>query len=357
MSQQFGSRRRGVIAVKVAILMVPVMAFTALALDSGYLLKVRTELQSAADAAALAAARELVPDADGDQDLEQVRTALRAYVQENMANSGFTVADEDIEIGRYERETIYSELTLIDEAPYDTVRVTIRRDSTANSAVQLYFAPLIGIPTCNVSVTATAILPQADRFYPGDGILPFAVSQSVWNNHDVGDQFQAYNGRIVDAFGNNVPGNWGTVDIGSQNNSTADLSAQILNGLRQTDLNALYQDGRISTNKYIDASVDINVQADTGLSSGLKHAVQAIHGQSRYMPIYGTASGNGNNAQFEIVGWGFVKVVSSNWNGNNNTKITFQKTSGYDGKLRPKSSLSDDSDVIENAYAHPILVE
>lgn len=358
MSYRVHSPRDGVIAVKVAVLLIPLMAFTALALDSGYLLKIRTELQSAADAAALAAVRELIPDSGGNQDLDQVRQTVRDYVQVNMDNENFTIADADIEIGRYDPTSVYSELSLLDDGPYDTVRVTIRRDSTANSAVRLYFAPLIGIPTCNVAVTATAIVPQANEFHVGDGVLPFGVSKSVWDNHGIGDQFRTYNGKIVDAFGNTVSGNWGTVDIGPQNNSTSDLSNQILNGLRQSDLDALYDDGRIATDQYIDASQPISVQADPGLSSGLKNAVQQIHGQTRYIPVYeSVGNGNGNNAEYEIVEWGMVTVVTSNWNGNKNTFITFQKTSGYDGKLRPKSDLSADGGNIGNAYAHPILVE
>jgi hypothetical protein len=103
------------------------------------------------------------------------------------------------------------------------------------------------------------------------------------------------------------------VDIGGTDNSTNDLSDQILTGLRQKDLDALFADGRISNNQFIDATQPISVQADPGLSSGLKAAVEAVHGQLRYMPIYeAVGGGDGNNPEYQIVEWGLVRVVNSN---------------------------------------------
>lgn len=355
---QHSNPRRGVVAVNVAILLIPIMAFLALALDCGYLLKMRTELQSAADTAALAAVRELVPSATGQQDLDKVRETARTYAQGNLTGTAFRVNDADIQIGRYDPSSIYTRVNLLDDGQYDTVRVTVRRDRTTNSAVRLYFAGIIGIPTCEVTATATAILPRASVLKVGDGVLPFAVTTAIWDNCDIGDQFKTYNGKIVDPFGKTISGNWGTVDIGKTNNSTKDLSDQILKGLRQSDLDALYASGRIANNSYIDTTVPISVQADPGLSSGLKSAVAAIKGQVRYMPIYeSVGGGNGNNAKYEIVRWGLVRVVGSTFSGAKNTFITFEKTSAYDGKLTPHSDLSDTSTTISGAFSRPTLVE
>ena len=357
MQKKSSNERRGVVAVNVAVLLIPIMAFLALALDCGYLLNIRTELQSAADAAALAAVRELVPNAIGEQDTNKVKATARTYAQGNMNNSSFKINDADIQIGRYDPSKIYSKVSFLSGGPYDTVRITVRRDHTANSAVRLYFARVIGIPECDVSATATAVLPRTGVFHVGDGVLPFAVTTKVWDNADFGDQFTTYGDKVVDAYGKTIPGNRGTVDIGKSNNSTSDASDQILKGLRQSDLDALYAGGRIPNNKYIDTALPITVQADPGLSSGLKSAVQAIHGQLRYMPIYESAGGNGNNAQYQIVKWGQVKVVSSNWNGSKNTYIVFQKTKAYDGKMAPVSDLSQTTNTIDGVYAYPTLVE
>ncbi len=359
MSRQLKSQRRGVVVVNVAILLIPIIAFLALALDSGYLLKVRTELQSAADAAALAAVRELVPDDYGNQNTDQAIATARAYVQENVHDiNAFQVNDSDIQIGRYDPSTIYSSVSLLNDGTYDTVRVTVRRDGTTNSAVRLFFARIIGIADCDVTATATAVLPRASTFTAGDGIMPFALHKDVWDATEMGDRFQTFNGHVVNAQGKTIPGNWGTVDIGETNNSTSELSDQIRNGLRQKDLDALAADGRIPHNRFLDATQPITVQADTGLSSGLKAAVEAIHGQTRYMPIYeSVGNGNGNNAEYQIVEWGLVQVVGSNFKGAKGTNITFEKTKSYDGKLSPHPDLSDTSNTIPNVYAHPTLIE
>ena len=57
-----GKDQRGAVAVIVALTLVVLLAFGALAVDLGYLMMVKNELQNAADAGALAGARELYPD-------------------------------------------------------------------------------------------------------------------------------------------------------------------------------------------------------------------------------------------------------------------------------------------------------
>src|SRR5947209_2464207 len=66
--------RKGNIVALTAVLMVVLMGFLALAVDVGYLYTVRDELQRSADAAAIAAAWELI-DKDGQTGTETV-TAL-----------------------------------------------------------------------------------------------------------------------------------------------------------------------------------------------------------------------------------------------------------------------------------------
>ena len=267
----------------------------ALAIDCGNLLRHRGNLQRAADAAALAAVRDLVPDSEGNQDLGLVRDMIRQYAADNISDvDNFTVLDGDIELGRYDPDTIYSDLTILDSGMLDTVRVTLRRDSSANSRVTLFFAGIFGLIDSDVSATATAILQKGRFLEPGVGVLPFTIPEDEWNAADEGDIWSIYgDGKLQDGNGNNVPGNWGTCDIGNSNNSTADLRDQILNGLRQSDLDALHGDGRIPQNTHIDGSESFYANGDPGLSSGMKHAVQAIHGQKRMVPIIDSISGGG----------------------------------------------------------------
>ena len=103
--------RSGAVAVLLALLMVPMLVMVAFSVDYGYLLRVECDLQRCADAAALACVQDLVPDATGTQDLDAVRGALRNYVTAN-SDQSFQVLDADIEIGRYDPATIYTNVTL-----------------------------------------------------------------------------------------------------------------------------------------------------------------------------------------------------------------------------------------------------
>ena len=56
-----GQRRRGVTLVLVTLMLVPMVAMLAFAIDYGYLLKAESDLQRCADAAVLACVQDLVP--------------------------------------------------------------------------------------------------------------------------------------------------------------------------------------------------------------------------------------------------------------------------------------------------------
>lgn len=356
--RQIHRERRGAMLVLVAFLTIPLLAMLALAVDYGYLLKEHGDLQRYADCAALAAVQELTPDTMGYQDLGAVRAAARGYVSKNLGNS-FTVLDSDISVGRYDPATVYSNLTLLNDGVFDTVRVKLRRDSSANSPVSLFFAKVFGTNNADVTASGTAALQKGRYLLPGADVLPVGVPKDEWNSIDVGDTWVIYgDGKMEDLSGNPIPGNWGTVDIGDENNSTSDMGDQIVNGLRQTDLDALHADGRIDTDQYIDAQQTTWLQADPGLSSGMKHYVQQIHGQTRIIPLYEELQvAGGNNLEFKITQWGVVKVVDSNFQGSKNSYIKVQKAYIYESKLRPHGSLSVYQDVVSGAYTSPTLIE
>ncbi len=351
-------KRRGAILILAALLALPLMGMVAFAVDYGYLLKVRCDLQRSADCTALAAAQELTPDSVGYQDLDAVRAAIRDYVARNIDTS-FNVLDSDIDIGRYDPATIYTNVTLLNSGIYDTVRVTLRRDSQANSPVSLFFSRVIGNTSADVVATGTAVLQKGRYLPPGSNVLPFAVPLTEWNSINPGDTWTIYgDGKIEDISGNTIPGNWGTLDIGSENNSTSDLGDQIVDGMDQSHLDALHEDGRIPSDSYIDAQEPVWLEADTGISTGMKSYVREVHGKSRIIPLYESVTGaSGNNLEFKITGWGVVKVIDSRWNGAKNTYVEVQKAYIYDGDLRPNPSLGSFNNVVVGAFTSPVLVE
>ncbi len=351
-------QRNGSVAVLLCLLLLPLLGLLALFVDYGFLLYVRTDLQRAADQAAIAAVKDLVPDSDGNQDLQKVIQTVRNYVALNLGDS-FTVRDADIEIGRYDRDTIYDSVDLLNNGILDTVRITIRRDDLANSSVSLYFARVFDRDEADVNVVATAILQRARFLEPGADVLPITLNETAWNKMKQGEVSSIYgDGRIEDASGKSIPGNWGTVDIGPNSNSTSALGEQIRNGLSQNDLDALHRQGSIPDSTRIDSRQNpLTINGDTGFSAGLKHAIRDVHGLNKLIPIYKKSTGHGGGLEFDIVGWGAVEVVDSAWNGNKNSNVQIRKTYMYDGDLRPNNDLSDTSNSIDGAFTSPVLVQ
>ena len=131
---------RGAVAVMIVLLLVPLLGFAAIAVDVGALYAERARLQTAADAAALAVARDCARGDCGDPQA----TATELVV----ANVGAADAGEPV-------------LT--------TNTVTV----TGNNATEHWFAPIIGHDASQVSATATVAWGA-----PGGGTaaLPIAFS-------------------------------------------------------------------------------------------------------------------------------------------------------------------------------------
>lgn len=142
---------RGVVHIWVALLLMVFVGFVGLAIDTLFVALTAQQLQVAADAAALAGAQFVRIDQD-DARLAAVEIALA-----NSAGGGSVelLPDEDVTIGRYDRETGTFEPT--DTTP-NAVRVTARRDSgSAAGPLALLFGPAFGVDTANVARTAIAM--------------------------------------------------------------------------------------------------------------------------------------------------------------------------------------------------------
>ena len=349
-------------------MMAALLGMAAFSVDYGYILTARTDLQAAADAAALAAARELTPDTYGRQGYStlRVRERVRDFANSNVNLAEYLqIPDADIEIGRYDPSTIYygGQLTLLNDGILDTVRVTLRRDGIINDTVPLFFARVFGSNFANIEVTATAVLPPVKVLKPGDGILPFAVDINEWNGMSAGDQRSIYaDGTMQDSDGNRIPGNWGTVDIGDDNNSTDDIGEQIIEGLRQSDLDALASsaalaDGQPRIPDSSELAAPLWVDADTGISTTLKAPLEQVMGIPKIVPLFGSVSGTGDTAEYRIIGWGVVMVTEVDLLGAlADRHLTVQRCYTYDGTLTATTDLSD-TDNIQGAFAAAMLVE
>lgn len=159
------ARRRGVIAVKVAILIIVLLGFTALAVDMGAIYDAKAELQRTADAAVLAAAAALA----APNEAEPTQLAIGRACEYAAANTvwGDPMQLEpatDVTFGRatFDEATGTYVFTPTDSVP-NAVRVRARKTADSpNGAFGLYFAKVLGKGEIDLSATATAMMVPRD---------------------------------------------------------------------------------------------------------------------------------------------------------------------------------------------------
>jgi hypothetical protein len=163
------------------------------------------------------------------------------------------------------------------------------------------------------------------------GMLPFALELQTWNDLCAGltpdhwgwdEETETRRGSgdgIHEAIlypDGTTPGNFGTLDFGSSNNSTADIARQIVDGLSPSDL--AHHGGEIQLDA-VTGELDLN--GDTGISAGINAELASIIGAERILPIYNQVVGPGNNATFTIVKFVGVRILDVKLNGGNKRVI------------------------------------
>ncbi len=351
-SRRLSCRRRGNIIVLSAILMVIIMAFAAFACDVGYLCVIRTELQRSADAAALAAVWELA-DEDGpgdsptsDEVADRARQVAVEYAALNLVGCqapGLT--EDDVEVG-YIADLSDPDSPMVaydDEHLPNAVRVRVQRSSIINGEVPLFFARVLGYDQTAVEATSTAALRCEIKGFetPNNfnlGIMPIALDVESWDAMMAGQGSDSYGYSAEDSSvsqssdgvleinlypgDTGSAGNRGTVDIGGANNSTSDISRQIIEGISADDMIALQETGGTLE---LDLNSELVLQGDTGLSAEIKDELESIVGQTRIIPLYSNVQDPGNNALYTITRFVGVRIMYVNLTGSlQNKKVLVQ---------------------------------
>jgi Flp pilus assembly protein TadG len=346
-------QRKGAITVLSAILAVVLIGMVAFSVDIGYVLSAKEELQRTADASVLAACWEygqrLSQGYDSAEAAEFARTTALQYAALNrVTGSPMDVdanadndPDGDVVFGYISDFSNSQSAFQTGGAEHNAVRVRVHKDSDSNGEVPYFFARIFGMEGQVLHAEATAGMIRDVRGFqvPADGgnveILPFALDLQSWQalvNGSGTDKYRwnAETGKVVSGSdgwvevnlfpqGTGSPGNRGTVDIGSNNNSTADLARQILNGVTPADL--AHHGGSLQ----FGADGKLYLNGDTGISAGVKDEIATIIGKPRVIPIFETVSGNGNNAMYTIVKWQGVRVVAVKLTGSMSQKhVTIQ---------------------------------
>ena len=144
------NNRRGAVVVLTALLLVALLAMVGFAVDVGYIVHARTELQRTADACSLAAVAELPEEVDA-------KVTAYNYSVNNHGSVGPALDFNDIEIGYWDRDTA----TFNSPAPpgenNNAVRVRLNRTAAAGNPLPLFFGHLLSTDAADVTATATAM--------------------------------------------------------------------------------------------------------------------------------------------------------------------------------------------------------
>ena len=162
----------GSVVVFSALIMVVLAAMATLAVDYGFLQYKRSQLQTAADAAALAGAADLVRHGS---DLSLVRNTAVTYGQSNLSDQDAlanAVTTSDVEFYK-------GDAPAGDETP-DTVKTTVGRTTIRGNPVDMFLGPLLGWNTQDLTAKASASLFCSDQT---KCLKPFSPpAKFTWND-------------------------------------------------------------------------------------------------------------------------------------------------------------------------------
>jgi len=175
----------------VVFAMILLLGMASLAVDTGYMFMAKNELQNIADAAALAATRQLGVIYEGmtyeemqgwvlSNPKQLIDVAIDVASKNKAAGMNITINEADVRIGQWDAKT---HLLTPGLTQPDAVKVTVRRDGNANGPVTTFFARILGVNAADVSVDATAALTAQSTAGEGDIELPVGISRK-WFEKD-----------------------------------------------------------------------------------------------------------------------------------------------------------------------------
>jgi Flp pilus assembly protein TadG len=309
--------RRGAIAPLTAVLLTIILGMVAFAVDVGWMTVAESELQDAADAAALAGVGQLMSPSvqfslpgqaatNQTSILSAAQTSATTYAK-NFASynraggvANLVLLDNDIEFGFTDAHGNYTKYTgnsLYASSFPNTIKVTMRLDTTpgGNGPLGLFFGPVLGRSTTNLTATASATIytGSVDNFTnpPNAAILPMTVDANSWNNFLATGQ--SSDGSIH-LDGNGVPqmqlypspdlapGNFGMLSLDDSSVDARSISNWIDYGLSSSDLKAL------QTNKLVPLSKHDNTQWDWQGAPGFKASDlnDLVVGKTYLLPLF-----------------------------------------------------------------------
>ena len=266
---------RGQAIVLMVLALVVLLGMAALVLDVGNWFHTKRRLQATSDAAALAGAQKLPDDPGG------AATMAMSYANQN----GGDVAGTDI--------TITSTA-----APNDTISVKAKRTDPG------VFTSVLGIGSANIDAHAKArVGPPQDALHVAPMVV-YCGHTLIHNcNKDSTPDFGPDHMTTMNYDPMGAPGAFGMLNLDGGNGTpgSSDEADWIQHGF----------------NKYLPLG---NYRSDPGAkfsSNNIQSALENRLDTVLLFPVYKTLDGQGQNAQYEIIGWIGFHLNSFEVHGNN----------------------------------------
>jgi Flp pilus assembly protein TadG len=323
--------RQGATIPLFAILLVPLMGMLAFSIDVGYIALVKTDLQTAADAAALAGAQKLqkryvqytlpvqtqqnaiLAAATTNTPGSPMATAEQYARLNNAGNVSISVPDQDVSFGFTDAQGTYSANSGAQNGGFpNSITVVTRRDKKANTPVSPFFGPVFGFVSKDLEATATATMYSGDvtslQVIPGvnGNVLPFALDVNYWR------QFFA-NGTSPDGTIHTAANGYPEIQVFPCPANTPGSSGQTPNNISYLLNNSLLPVAMGSPKQWPLQGIPPSSASQIGVPSLMPLFIPAS-APARMQALstgttYQAASGTGNNATYAVVG--FVGVCIS----------------------------------------------
>jgi hypothetical protein len=204
-ARSFVAGESGSVAVSVAVVLVVLLGMSAVAIDYGHMTAVQSELKKASEAGALAGARSLAPYVGTPSTPNWIAGQNKATqtVLLNRANNQ-ALTDCQVQYGYWNltSRTLQSAGIIPTASDLPAVQVSIVKAEGQNGGpVQMYFAPIFGMSTKDLSARAVAVI----SFPKGVGagaLKPMVATQTIvnkyWNSFDPLNPGQPFQFKLGD---------------------------------------------------------------------------------------------------------------------------------------------------------------
>lgn len=271
---------RGAATVLVAILLVVLLGFAALAVDVGAMYAEKAQLQNGADSAALAVANQCAKGTCGDA------TATGNLFANNNANDGKSSAA----------------VTFPGSA---TVRVvtTARAAGASTDGFPLFFARLMGFNSASIGATA-----EAKWGAPSEATtLPWTVSECIFKSYLSPSQLSEFNATKT-FTGNPIPTH---ILLRYDSNATAYPGCS---GYNPGGFGWLALDTGCSANINL-ANFEVGSDPGNNLPNVCSSMPSTIKNEPVMIPVYSSAVANGSNTKYTLVGFLAFQVTGYKFSG------------------------------------------